>query len=214
MRRRVVHVVPSLIALAEGKSAPMDAILAWRGTPELRPDVAAWLDQLASEYSRAQANAIETVLKMRALSAAAKELSAGTSMGLLYDPSRRLFGVGYAVGGPLEFNSHYDLLASECRLASLVAIAKGDVPIERLACDGASAGVLAEWPDAVVVERHHVRISDAAAFHAQLCSNSLPGSCLPGRGGSGRSLTGMRKRAVGNFGIGLQRTGRESDLSI
>jgi len=34
------------------------------------------------------------------------------------------------VGGPVEFNSHYDLLASECRIASLVAIAKGDVPIE------------------------------------------------------------------------------------
>jgi hypothetical protein len=33
------------------------------------------------------------------------------------------------VGGPREFTSHYDLLASECRLASLVAIAKGDVPI-------------------------------------------------------------------------------------
>ena len=42
----------------------------------------------------------------------------------------RLFGVGYAVGGPREFTSHYDLLASECRLASLVAIAKGDVPAE------------------------------------------------------------------------------------
>ena len=26
------------------KSAPMDAILAWRGTPELRPDVAAWAE--------------------------------------------------------------------------------------------------------------------------------------------------------------------------
>ena len=34
------------------------------------------------------------------------------------------------MGGPREFSSHYDLLASECRLASLVAIAKGDVPIE------------------------------------------------------------------------------------
>ncbi|MGA3203131.1 MAG: glucoamylase family protein, partial [Bryobacteraceae bacterium] len=130
LRRRAAHAAPSMIALAEGKSAPMDAILAWRGTPELRPDVAAWLEQLASDYSHAKANAIETVKKMRALCASAKELSAATNMGLLYDPSRRLFGVGYAVGGPLEFHSHYDLLASECRLASLVAIAKGDVPIE------------------------------------------------------------------------------------
>ena len=51
-------------------------------------------------------------------------------MRFLYDAQRRLFGVGYAVGGPREFTSHYDLLASECRLASLVAIAKGDVPAE------------------------------------------------------------------------------------
>ncbi len=51
-------------------------------------------------------------------------------MRFLYDAERKLFGVGYAVGGPREFGSHYDLLASECRLASLVAIAKGDVPAE------------------------------------------------------------------------------------
>ena len=57
-------------------------------------------------------------------------LAAGINMRFLYDSNRRLFGVGYAVGGPVEFSSHYDLLASECRLASLVAIAKGDVPVE------------------------------------------------------------------------------------
>jgi len=51
-------------------------------------------------------------------------------MRFLYDPQVRLFGIGYAVGGALEFNSHYDLLASECRLASMVAIAKGDVPVD------------------------------------------------------------------------------------
>jgi cyclic beta-1,2-glucan synthetase len=130
LRRRVIHTVPSLLTLAEGRSAPLEAILAWRGTPDLRPDVAGWLSQLASEYSHAKANAIETVKKMRGLRTIAKEFSAATNMGLLYDASRRLFGVGYAVGGPLEFNSHYDLLASECRLASLVSIAKGDVPIE------------------------------------------------------------------------------------
>ena len=89
------------------------------------------LNQLASEYSRALGERDrDGRQKMRALCATAKELSARTNMGLLYDPSRRLFGVGYAVGGPMEFNSHYDLLASDCRLASLVAIAKGDVPIE------------------------------------------------------------------------------------
>jgi len=65
-----------------------------------------------------------------ALAAEADRFAAEINMRFLYDPRRCLFGVGYAVGGPVEFNSHYDLMASECRLASLVAIAKGDVPVE------------------------------------------------------------------------------------
>ncbi len=73
---------------------------------------------------------MDTVHRLQELAHAASRIGDGINMRFLYDASRRLFGVGYAVGGPLEFTSHYDLLASECRLASLVAIAKGDVPVE------------------------------------------------------------------------------------
>ena len=46
----------------------------------------------------------------------------------LYNPSRRVFHIGYNVeSGRLDPN-FYDLIASESRLASLVAIARGDVP--------------------------------------------------------------------------------------
>ena len=46
----------------------------------------------------------------------------------LFDPTRNLFAIGYRVAdGELDAN-YYDLLASEARLASFVAIAKGDVP--------------------------------------------------------------------------------------
>ena len=130
LRGRALRTAPTLLTLAEGPPGPVEAILAWRGTPEIRPDVAAWLDQLAGEYRQAKLNAVETVQRMRKLSEAANRLAEEMKMRLLYDANRRLFGVGYAVGGPLEFNSHYDLLASECRLASLVAIAKGEVPVE------------------------------------------------------------------------------------
>ncbi|HTB12900.1 MAG TPA: glucoamylase family protein [Bryobacteraceae bacterium] len=130
LRGRALRTAPTLLTLAEGASGPVEAILAWRGTPEIRPDIAAWLDQLAGEYRQAKVNAVETVQRMRQLAADANRFAEETKMRLLYDASRRLFGVGYAVGGPLEFNSHYDLLASECRLASLVAIAKGEVPAE------------------------------------------------------------------------------------
>ena len=52
--------------------------------------------------------------------------------GFLYDRKRRLFAIGYrlhdAMGAARMDGSFYDLLASEARLASFIAIAKGDVP--------------------------------------------------------------------------------------
>ena len=46
----------------------------------------------------------------------------------LYNEDRELFSIGYNASSARLDPSHYDLLASEARLASLVAIAKGDVP--------------------------------------------------------------------------------------
>jgi cyclic beta-1,2-glucan synthetase len=129
LRRRALHAAPSLRTLACTTCTPVDNLLAARGTPGLRPEIATWLDQLDAEYKAARTAAERTVQDFEALANQAKQLSAGINMGFLYDKRRRLFGIGYLVGGPREFTSHYDLLASECRLASLVAIAKGDVPI-------------------------------------------------------------------------------------
>ncbi|PZR71636.1 MAG: glycosyl transferase [Chthoniobacterales bacterium] len=47
---------------------------------------------------------------------------------LLFDPDRQLLSIGYRVAEGALDASYYDLLASEARLASFVAIAKGDVP--------------------------------------------------------------------------------------
>ncbi len=48
--------------------------------------------------------------------------------GFLLDPARQLLSIGYQVADGSLDPSCYDLLASEARLASFVAIAKGDVP--------------------------------------------------------------------------------------
>jgi len=53
---------------------------------------------------------------------------AETDFGFLYDDDRELFHVGYRVDSGELDTSYYDLLASEARLASFIAIAKGDVP--------------------------------------------------------------------------------------
>ncbi|HVQ16326.1 MAG TPA: glucoamylase family protein, partial [Vicinamibacterales bacterium] len=56
----------------------------------------------------------------------------GMNFRFLYDPQRQLFTIGYRLAdedGPGRRDpSYYDLLASEARLASFLAIAKGDVP--------------------------------------------------------------------------------------
>src|SRR5439155_241948 len=56
----------------------------------------------------------------------------GMSFAFLYDRERQIFAIGYRLAdaqGPGRLDpSYYDLLASEARLASFVAIAKGDVP--------------------------------------------------------------------------------------
>jgi cyclic beta-1,2-glucan glucanotransferase len=49
---------------------------------------------------------------------------------LLFDPSRKLFAIGYHTGSHTLDGAYYDLLASEARLASFVAVAKNDVPFE------------------------------------------------------------------------------------
>ena len=46
----------------------------------------------------------------------------------LYDAEKSLFSIGYDVRHGVLSDSHYDLLASEARAASFIAIAKGDVP--------------------------------------------------------------------------------------
>ena len=52
------------------------------------------------------------------------------NMNFLFNSSRKLFSIGYHVDDRCLDNSYYDLLASEARIASFVAIAKNDVPLE------------------------------------------------------------------------------------
>jgi len=66
--------------------------------------------------------------RLAIIESTAQEMSQAMEFGFLLDPERRLLSIGYrAAEGALD-PSCYDLLASEARLASFVAIAKNDVP--------------------------------------------------------------------------------------
>jgi len=69
----------------------------------------------------------------------------------LYDSSRKLFATGYNVAARRRDTSYYDLLASEARLTSYVAVAQGQVSQEhwfalsRLLVAGHGEPTLASW---------------------------------------------------------------------
>ena len=68
--------------------------------------------------------------RLRDVSRRARSLAMGMDFTLFYDEQRRLFSIGYdARTGRLDAST-YDLLASEARLASFIAVAKDDVPAE------------------------------------------------------------------------------------
>ena len=58
------------------------------------------------------------------------ELIDNTDFSLLYDKSTKLFSIGFNVNENKLTDSYYDLLASEARQASFIAIAKKDVPVK------------------------------------------------------------------------------------
>ena len=77
-----------------------------------------------------QAATIAQTLNQRlaALESTARSMAEAMEFGFLLDPDRKLLSIGYLVPEGKLDPSCYDLLASEARLASFVAIAKGDIP--------------------------------------------------------------------------------------
>ena len=77
-----------------------------------------------------------TVQRLRAVASRCEQLAWEADFGFLYHRKRRLFHIGFRVAEQQLDASFYDLLASESRLTSLLAIAKGDVPVNHWAALG------------------------------------------------------------------------------
>jgi hypothetical protein len=107
----------SLIPGPDGSGGPLPPTR----VPTLRE--LAGLDTAASELARQRIEAIERL---------AEQASgfATVDFDFLYDSSRRLLAIGYNVTERRRDSSFYDLLASEARLCSFLAIAQGALPLE------------------------------------------------------------------------------------
>ncbi len=73
---------------------------------------------------------LELDRRLRRLSSRAEAMAREMDFSLLYDPTRKLFSIGYRPEEDELDEGYYDLLASEARLGSLVAVATGDVGTE------------------------------------------------------------------------------------
>ena len=82
--------------------------------------------QLSRVWTRPEA-ATALGHRLSALALLAEGMVQAMDFRFLFDSSRKLFSIGYRVADGTLDPSCYDLLASEARLASFVAIAKGDV---------------------------------------------------------------------------------------
>jgi len=97
--------------------------------PAAAPAVTSALDALDQALDTAAAQAASLRDDLLGVAERAASEAVGMDFSLLYDRDTRVFHIGYNLTADCIDPHHYDLLASEARLASFVAIAKGDVPI-------------------------------------------------------------------------------------
>ena len=91
------------------------------------PTIAELSDPAIRDVGEGSPEAALLVQRLQAIADRAQQLFQEMEFDFLFDPVRKLFSIGFRVRDGALDPSYYDLLASEARLASFLAIAKGDV---------------------------------------------------------------------------------------
>ena len=99
-----------------------------RQQTQLTPELEASLQRLTIALRSSADNASTLCAELLALAARADAEMSAMDFRLLYDGERKLFHIGYNLTADQLDANYYDLLASEARLASYLAIVKRDVP--------------------------------------------------------------------------------------
>ncbi|MBZ0114805.1 MAG: hypothetical protein K8J08_20260 [Thermoanaerobaculia bacterium] len=138
--QRCEAVIHGLVVRPADKPGGAETVAAQRATDALVG---------ALEHSAAAASVLAQ--RLTRLAEEARALVTAMEFGFLFDPVRMLFSIGYRMADGSLDQGRYDLLASEARVLSYIAIAKGEVPVKhwfRLARTLAPVGknaVLLSW---------------------------------------------------------------------
>ena len=127
--------VATLAASTASVTASAQALVRER-SEEASAEVAAWAratqESVKSHQRDIAAAAVDTAEpvehRLIAVAQTAQAMARAMRFDFLFDPERKLLSIGYRVMEGRLDPSCYDLLASEARLASFVAIASGDLP--------------------------------------------------------------------------------------
>ncbi len=125
--------VPSVVGLAEGLTQAVAALETFASAKSANAEqspVSAWAREIRESMRASRPASVELLARLRLSADITREMWEHTDFSVLYDEHRNLFSIGYNLNEGRLDGSYYDLLASECRLASFLAIAKGDVPQE------------------------------------------------------------------------------------
>jgi len=123
------------LALLGAKAADVARALGHERADAASEDVLFWAEAMQRSIESRRRDQVQdaerrAVLegRLRAIEATARTLANGMEFDFLFDRERQLLSIGYVVAEDALDPSCYDLLASEARLASFMAIAKGEVP--------------------------------------------------------------------------------------
>lgn len=118
--QRLAETAASLTGILNNDNGQFDDVIFWIGA--LRKVV----DEYDSERLLSVAALPRLKLRLQMIADTARKLALAMDFAFLIDAERKLLSIGYSLADNRLDPSCYDLLASEARLASLFAIAKGD----------------------------------------------------------------------------------------
>jgi cyclic beta-1,2-glucan synthetase len=131
---RAIEALPATLKRLTEKAAKASHEFALPVGDDSSPDMVFWIEALRKAViengrDRLQIADAPLILKgrLKALADMARAMALEMDFAFLLDPERKLLSIGYSLADHSLDASCYDLLASEARLASLFAIAKGDV---------------------------------------------------------------------------------------
>eukprot|EP01087_Luapelamoeba_hula_P010649 TRINITY_DN2826_c0_g1_i1.p1 TRINITY_DN2826_c0_g1~~TRINITY_DN2826_c0_g1_i1.p1 ORF type:complete len:3055 (-),score=438.24 TRINITY_DN2826_c0_g1_i1:36-9200(-) len=104
--------------------------------------------QTLSQMAETSAKAASLLARMQQLAQRSDRFAMDMDFTFLFDRQHKLFSIGFNATTNEADRSLYDLLASESRVASYIAIAKNDVPVEhwfRLGRSLVASGALVSW---------------------------------------------------------------------